>query len=139
MNTTYAAVADRTGIAIPAHLEAQAAIPIAATFWRQGDLYIRRHVPSGAPASPGIDLAGRGHSVVKGEADRNSHVLNGTGTFHPGPVVDRLADYGLLVVPEGGEVVLTHTGEHGSVAFHVGAWRIWSQVSHEAELRRATD
>lgn len=141
MNTviTHAEVAGRTGTVIPAHLEAQAEVPVATTFWRQGDLYIRKEthpIPAGATAH---NLGGRGHKVVSGEADRNSHILNGDGTFHVCQPVSRTVDYGLLVVPDGGLSVLTHTAEHGSVAFGGGMWRIWGQVSYESELRRAAD
>jgi hypothetical protein len=136
--TTYSDVALRTGTTIPHHLEAQATIPVATRFWRQGDLYIRR-TSAPTPAGTPIHLTGTGHKVVQGEADRNSHILNGDGTFHPGVVLNRLTDYGMLVVPDGGLAVLTHTAEHGSIAFGPGKWRIWGQLSHEAELRRAAD
>jgi hypothetical protein len=116
MKTTFAAVAERTGIAIPTHLEAQATVPHAKLFWRQGDLYIRRSAHKPPTNAPAHSLSGHGHSVVKGEADRNSHVLNGDGTFFECTPINRLTDYGLLVVPEGGEAILTHTAEHGSVA-----------------------
>lgn len=141
MTTTYADVAERTGIAIPAHLVAQAEVPLAPDGWMQGDVYVRPedHEPRGE----GIPLTGEGHKVVEGEADRNSHVLNGDGRFHPGVYRRRddglRLDYGLLVVPPGGRAVLTHTDEHGSVAFPEGTYRVWGQVSHEAELRRAAD
>lgn len=136
MNITHAEVAERTGIAIPDHLVAQAEVPIATNGWRQGDVFVRReaHDPPGASVS----LAGKGHKVVAGDADRNSHVLNGDGAFYPGRVASAL-DYGLLVVPDGGLAVLTHTGEHGSVAFGAGSWRVWGQASYEDELRRVAD
>ena len=137
MIITHQQVADRTGVTIPAHLEAQAEIPVAANGWRQGDVMVRRetHTPTG----PGIPLTGNGHKVVAGDADRNSHILNGDGRFHAGPVTNRTLDYGLLVVPDGGLAVLTHTGEHGSVALGAGTWRVWGQASYEQELRRALD
>jgi hypothetical protein len=139
MTITHAEVADRTGTTIPAHLEAQAAVPTITNGWRQGDVYIRRetHTPTGA----GIPLAGTGHKVIAGEADRNSHILNGDGHFHPGQYnrADRLRlDYGVLVVPTGGLAVLTHTGEHGSVAIPEGTWRVWGQLD-AATQRRAAD
>lgn len=137
MTITYQQVADRTDIAIPDHLEAQAAVPTAVNGWRQGDVLVRRedHTPTGR----GIPLSGKGHKVVEGDADRNSHVLNGDGTFHPGTYVNRTLDYGLLVVPADGLAVLTHTDEHGSVAFSEGTYRVWGQASYEEELRRAAD
>jgi hypothetical protein len=138
---THAEVADRTGLAIPAHLVAQAEVPTASNGWRQGDVMVRReeHVPQGT----GIPLTEAGHKVVAGDADRNSHILNGDGRFHPGTYRNRTLDYGLLVVPAGGTAVLTHSGEHGSVAFTGGdtgtTWRVWGQASYEQELRRTAD
>lgn len=133
---TYAEVADRTGTTIPDHLLAQAEVPVARNGWRQGDVMVRREAitPKGKP----ITLDGAGHKVVAGEADRNSHVLNGDGHFYPGAYKDEF-DYGVLVVPAGGLAVLTHTDEHGSIAFPEGTWRVWAQVSHEQELRKAAD
>ena len=140
MTITHAEVAARTGTTIPPHLIAQAEVPVTKRGWRQGDVYVIAIKPEQyePPAGDGISLTGAGHKVVAGDADRNSHILNGDGTFFPAPS-GSLADYGTLVVPEGGLAVLTHTGEHGSVAFGPGCWRVWGQVSHEAELRRAAD
>jgi hypothetical protein len=135
MTITNQLVADRTGTTIPAHLEAQAEVPVARNGWRQGDVFVRRETPNAKP----IRLTGAGHKVVAGDADRNSHILNGDGVFYPGTLVNSTLDYGLLIVPEGGTAVLTHTGEHGSVAFGEGCYRVWGQASYEEELRRAAD
>lgn len=139
---TYEVVADRTGTTIPAHLVAQAEVPVAKN-WRQGDVYVMEFVA--APKGEGIDISvGSGHKVVSGEADRNSHILNGDGMFYPGQYRSEF-DYGLLVVPEPTEMrpaplaVLTHTDEHGSVAFGQGTYRVFGQVSFENEIRRAAD
>lgn len=138
--TTHAEIADRTGTTIPPHLVAQAEVPLAPNGWRQGDVMVMPHVAT--PKGDGIPLTGRGHKVVQGEADRNSHILNGDGRFHPGRYRHDL-DYGLLVVPADGLAVLTHTAEHGSVGFPGGpagaTYRVWAQASHEDELRRAVD
>lgn len=143
---THQEVAKRTSTSIPPHLLAQAEVPVA-TNWRQGDVYVMRHVAP-IPDHGGIPLTGPGHKVVEGEADRNSHILNGDGTFYPVAVTGRLRtdfDYGLLVVPAATETnptplaVLTHTDEHGSVAFGPGTYRVFGQVSHETEMRRAAD
>jgi len=148
---TYAEVAERTGIAvpdnldIPAELIAQAEVPLAPNGWMQGDVNVRPEVHE--PQGDGIPLSGSGHKVVAGDAERNSHVLNGDGLFFPGVYKARrdtlVLDYGLLVVPAGGVAVLTHTGEHGSVAFPGGddgaSYRVWGQLSYEQELARAAD
>lgn len=136
MTITHGEVAARTGTLIPPHLVAQAEVPTATKGWRQGDVYVARG--GTVPVGEGIPITGAGHKVVAGDADRNSHILNGDGVFHPA-AANALADYGVLVVPNGGLAVLTHTGEHGSVAFPEGTWRVWGQLSYEAELRRAAD
>lgn len=138
MTTTYSTIAERTRTVIPDHLEAQAAPPIVSKGARQGDVYV---IATNAPTPDGtpIPLAGAGHKVIEGDADRNSHILNGDGTFTPGVVTDRIADYGLLEVPDAGVAFLTHTGEHGSIGFGPGRYRVFGQVSYETELRRAAD
>ena len=138
MTITHEIVAARTGTTIPAHLEAQAEVPVARNGWRQGDVFVRRELHA-TPTSKPVALTGAGHKVVAGDADRNSHILNGDGMFHPGVLVNSTLDYGLLIVPEGGLAVLTHTGEHGSVAFAEGTYRVWGQASYEDELKRCAD
>lgn len=147
MTTTYAQVAERTGTTIPPHLERQATIPVLdigseRPAARQGDVMVVPLAWTGgaAPASAvTIGLAGAGHKVVQGDADRNSHILNGDGTFTPCQPHSRVADYGILTVPDGGVCYLTHTDEHGSIGFGPGQWRVYGQVSYEAEMRRAAD
>ena len=127
---THQEVAERTGTEIPPHLIAQAEVPVA-TNWRQGDVYVMKH--AAGPKGTGIDIS-----------DRNSHILNGDGMFYPGQYRDRF-DFGLLLVPAATDenptplAVLTHTDEHGSVAFGPGSYRVFGQVSHEQELQRAVD
>ncbi len=140
MTITHGEVAARTGTTIPPHLVAQAEVPVAKQGWRQGDVYVIAIKPEEykPPTGKGSSLSGSGHKVVQGDADRNSHILNGNGMFYPAPA-GSLADYGTLVVPDDGLAVLTHTGEHGSVAFGPGPWKVKSQVSYEKELTRAAD
>lgn len=136
--TTYAAVAARTETNIPDHLVAQADVPVAVTGGRQGDVIVVPTELEPNPEHPSRILAGRGHKVVRGDADRNSHILNGDGWFYEGFYADRVLDYGLLVVPPDGEAILTHTGEHGSIAFGPGNYRVFGQLDHQAQ-RRAVD
>lgn len=142
MTITQFEAAERVGVSIPPHLEAQAEVPVAVNGWRQGDVLVMRH--TAGPVGDGVPLPGAGYKVVQGEADRNSHILNGDGVFYPGRYRSEF-DYGLLVVPQPSQecpaplAVLTHTDEHGSVGFGPGSWRVWAQVSFEAEIRRAAD
>lgn len=136
---TYQTIATRTNTTVPPHLQAQAEIPVIPTgkAARQGDVYI---LPTQlTPRGDGIPLTGQGHKVIEGEADRNSHILNGDGRFHPGKYADNLLDYGLLTVPDSGTCYLTHTAEHGSIGIPAGTYRILGQADYAAELRRAAD
>lgn len=101
-------------------------------------------------ASTGIDIStnklsslgdgsGVGYQVVEGEADRNSHILNGVGTFYAGSTVDTTLDYGIFVVPKGETAVITHTAEHGSIAINPGTYRFWGQAEEAENYRRVTD
>lgn len=142
--TTYQQVAERTATTVPPHLEAQMTVPVVEQpkAARQGDVMVVPHAapfPTGTMSGTAITLTGTGHKVVQGDADRNSHILNGEGTFTTCQPVSRVADYGILTVPTGGVAYLTHTDEHGSIGFGEGEWRVYGQVSHEQELRRAAD
>lgn len=139
MPITHQDIADRTGTTIPAHLEAQAEVPLIKNGCRQGDVLVRREAHAIPAGTTGISLAGAGHKVIAGEADRNSHILNGDGHFYPCAPVNRTLDYGLLIVPADGTAVLTHTAEHGSFRFGEGTYRVWGQASMEQEIRRAAD
>ena len=149
--TTYATIAERTNTTIPPHLEAQAAIPVVNTTdtkpaARQGDVIVAAtHLFDNVthPTGAGTSLTGAGHKVVEGDADRNSHILNGDGAFYPGVwrTGDNatVTDYGVLVVPDNGVTFLTHTEEHGSIGFGPGVWVVLGQLEHGETLRRAAD
>lgn len=136
--TTYQTLADRTHTAVPPHLDDQATPPIVTRGARQGDVYVTATKADVQRDARPIRIAA-GYKVVEGDADRNSHILIGDGTFAPGIVTDRLVDYGLLEVPDGGVAYLIHTSEHGAIGFAPGRYRVFGQRSYEAELRRAAD
>lgn len=135
MSITYSEAAKRTNTIVPPHLEAQAEIPDGSKGARQGDVIVipEVHEPKGKPAA----IAGAGVKVVEGDADRNSHILNGDGAFYAGSYRDQMRDYGLLVVPENGEAVLTHTSEHGSIKFLEGSYRVLGQLDYSTQQRVA--
>jgi hypothetical protein len=131
--TTYAEVASRTSTRIPDHLVAQAEIPDGSRGGgRQGDVIVVP-APRLTPRGAGRSIAGAGVKVVAGDADRNSHILSGDGRYHEGRYVDQVLDLGLLVVPPGGEAVLTHTAEHGSIAFTQGVYRVFGQLAYRGQ------
>ena len=140
---TSADVENLTGIAIPPHLDAQAAIPVLKRDVpnEQGDVLIWLR-PNGFPGlETGQPMDGEGGvKVVEGEADRNSHILNSTGpesTFARATPTSQF-DYGVLTVAEGETVLLTHTGEHYASQIPSGVWLLRGQKD-AATMRRVAD
>lgn len=135
--TTYEDIATRTRTAIPEHLIAQAEIPVLSRVI-QGDVMI---APTTQPA-PGTpaEVAPVGVNVVRGDVGRNRHILSpGLDSrilWAPGTVTDPDRDYGHLTVVEG-IAVLTHTGEHGSVAVPEGTYRVLGQLDPHTGARVA--
>lgn len=138
--TTLGDVAQRTGTEVPDHLVAQAEVPVASRVI-QGDVMV---IPfSGRVSRKGHrPLPPEGVNVVESDEERNRHVLSsdrGSGVVYvPGVVADRSRDLGLLIVPKGQIAVLTHTGEHGSVAVGEGTYRVLGQLDPRSR-RRNTD
>ena len=135
--TTYAVIAARTNTAIPDHLVAHATPPTLTPGnpGIQGDVMI---IPSDTtPPGVGQPITGEGVNVVQGDVGRNRHILNGDGSWHPGPTLDPDRDYGVLVVPGGGAAFLTHTGEHGSIGIPQGSWRLLGQLDPHTGARVA--
>ena len=122
----------------PQHIALEEHIPLAARFWAQGDVYMRREMglcPRQAEGIPAQSI-----KIVQGDADHNAHIFTCTGgLWYPGSYPHDVADYGVAVVPDGEYGYLLHTGEHGIIALTSGTWRFWGQVSYEKTLRRITD
>ena len=136
--TTYQQIADRTATAIPEHLLAQAEIPVCRSV-QQGDVWI---LPTTArPRGTAQPIPPAGVNVVQGDIGRNRHILSAdpdSGVmWTPGPVTDPDRDYGHLLVPAGRTAVLTHTGEHGSVAVPEGTYRVLGQLDPQTHRRVA--
>ena len=138
MTTTYATAFKTPGFTIPPHLEAQAEIPLVSRLVAQGDLYIARVEYDFHIEGKTYDIS-TSYQVVRGEAERNTHALIGSGSFTECNPIHSLLDYGVLRVGPGQEAILIHSGEHGAVRMTEGTYRIWGQLSYEAELRRTAD
>ena len=143
--TTYADALARHDIEIPAHLEAQAEIPVLSGPQVQGDVIITPATP-GKMAHDSIAVPVTGVQVVRGEATRNTHWLdNGNPdaapclwTAMPSTVGDRLT-LGVLDVPEGQTALLTHTDEHGSNAMGAGCYRVGRQQQQAEHIEMVRD
>jgi hypothetical protein len=137
MTSTYTDIATRTNTQIPDHLTTQATPPVLDTNETgiQGDVMI---TPTNQEANgPATQITGAGVNVVTGDIGRNRHILNGDGTWRPGPTIDRDRDYGTLTVPTNGIAYLTHSAEHGSIGIPAGCWRLLGQLDPHTGARVA--
>ncbi|WP_242882144.1 hypothetical protein [Actinomadura litoris] len=124
---TYATALNLIGVTVPAHLSADAEVPILTGPQAQGDLLL---LPADTPRSKAWQTVPvKRVGVVHGEATGNTHWL------HPGfdsPRVtwlratgqaDGLA-VGYLRVPDGQTALLIHTDEHGANGIGPGEYVI---------------
>ncbi len=135
---TYADVLSPHGVAIPAHLEAQAAIPVVTGRPQvQGDVLV---LPTQAGIKPGRPVPPDGIAVVRGESGGNTHLLVADGPVMWAPIVgdpDSL-DLGVVTVPEGATAYLLHP-EHGANAIGTGAYILRRQREQADVIRRVAD
>ena len=142
MTTTFSDVLSKHDVEIPAHLVADAEVPVISDRPQaQGDLMI---IPMAHGNVAGLEpVPAEGIAVVRGEGSGNTHWLdNGLSNTEPvmwkfdtspGPVL------GVLQVGEGGTATLTHTDEHGVNAIGPGQYVIRRQVEQADELRIVAD
>ena len=122
---TYATALARSGVSVPAHLDADAAVPVLTGMQAQGDLLIVpvRSMPRRLEWTVVPDA---GLQIVRGEATGNTHWLHrgfdSTGVrWASDPDGVRL---GYLDVPDGGSALLIHTDEHGANGIGPGHYAI---------------
>ncbi len=135
--TTYDDVLRAHGVTIPAHLEAQAAIPVLTGLQVQGDVAI---IPARPSAKKGTLVPPQGIAVVRGESGGNTHLLVAEGAVSWAPVVGNpdLLDLCVVTVPEGATAFLLHP-EHGANAMGAGNYTIRRQREQADELRMVAD
>lgn len=143
--TTYAEALDKVGVSVPAHLIADAEIPVETAPQAQGDVGI---FPAGdvLPAEflsivPFEPVPDEGVQVVFGEATGNSHWLN-RGFESPGVSfarVDRGLTSVVVSVPEGQTAQITHTDEHGAFSLGAGVYALNGKRELADQIRRVTD
>jgi hypothetical protein len=136
--TTFKTALDKIGVSVPAHLVADAEVPVLTGPQTQGDLIIvpiKEH-PADMKALP-ID----GHQVVVGESTGNTHWLH--AGFDSPDVQFARVDAGLTLVvvsvPVGQTAELIHTDEHGANAMGPGLYAINGKRELADEIRRVTD
>jgi hypothetical protein len=132
---TYADV--MRDIEIPAHLQADAEVPVISGFQRQGDVAV-------IPMRPGkvaglLPIPAEGIAVVRGESGGNTHLLVAEGPCFFAPNTQRTgADQGTLEVQEGGTAFLTHP-EHGAQGIGAGQYTIRRQLEQAEEIKLVQD
>lgn len=134
--TTYGAILGRHDVEIPAHLEAQAEVPVLTGMQRQGDLIV---LPTRPGADRGAPVPAAGVAVVRGEAGGNTHLLvaDGAVCWRPTQGGDRL-ELGSFTVPLGAVAWLLHP-EHGAQGFGAGCYRVRRQREQADEIRMVAD
>lgn len=136
--TTFGAMLEKHSITIPAHILADAEVPVLTGAQRQGDVGIfptDRLTLKGelAPVPVG------GVQVVRGEAGGHTHWLDGSGDVRYAAAPSGGLLLGELVVGDGSTAWLTHEDEHGSNAIGPGSYRLTGKREQADEIRRVTD
>lgn len=119
-------------VEIPAHLEAQAEVPVLGGPQRQGDILV---LPTRAGRERGERIPPEGVPVVRGEATGHTHLLVGDGWWRP---AGSGQDLGMLTVPAGGAAYLLHP-EHGAQGIAPGAYLVRRQREQADEIRLVAD
>jgi len=115
---TYRTALALVGATVPAHLVADAEVPVLTGPQAQGDLMIIPASAKQVPETGWQPVEPRGIPLVRGEAGGNTHWLH-RGFDSP----DRLT-LGYLRVPAGQSAQLIHTDEHGANGIGPGLYRI---------------
>ncbi len=116
------------------HLDKQAAIPVVSQLAAQGDLLIRRTTQGEAVTA----IPAAGFPVVRGESGGNTHAVYGTGFYDPLPASDSELLLGVLTVPAGERVLLSHP-EHGGFLIEPGTYEMRRQREQADEIRLIAD
>ena len=136
MTATIDSIMTKHRVDIPAHLEAQAEVPlISDKAQRQGDVMV---IPSRPGKIAGMKpVPAEGVPVVRGDGG-NTHLLVSEGPVSWAPVKTVGAIQGTVVVEEGGSAYLIHP-EHGATAFGPGQYTIRRQREQAEEIRLVAD
>lgn len=132
---TYGELLAKHSVEIPAHLVAQAEVPVLTGPQRQGDLMV---VPTASWGHLKFTAVGAGVQVVHGEATGNTHWLHGDQAVSWAQVaVGQVV--GVVDVPEGSVAHLVHTDEHGANGIGPGRYEIRRKREQADEIRNVAD
>lgn len=130
---TYEDIMTKHDVELPAHLVADAEIPVLTGAQRQGDVIVLP-MRSGKVANL-KPIPAEGIAVVRGEAGGNTHRLVGGGQWAPNTT--DLATQGTLVV--GDEPAYLIHEEHGAQGIGRGSYIVRRQVEQAEVLRVVAD
>lgn len=139
MTITLQTVVAQTSITLEAHIDDSLEIPVLEGLQAQGDLLVipvTSFDPNRAAADTWQPVTGKGIEVVRGEAERNPHVLIAdadTCEWMPGRM--RSGDLALGWFRNKTAAWLVHP-EHGANGFAAGTYEIRRQQEHAAEGTR---
>ena len=141
---TFATALDLIDTTVPAHLVADAEVPVLTGPQTQGDLMV---VPLPANTIVGDELGlvpSAGIQVVVGEATGNTHWLH-QGLGCTGVKWYRISNgddgvvIGYVLVPAGESALLLHTDEHGANGIGAGVYAIHGKREQADVIRRVAD
>jgi len=136
MTATIDSIMTKHRVEIPAHLEAQAEVPlISGKPQRQGDVMV---IPSRKGKVEGlVPVPPEGVAVVRGDGG-NTHLLVAEGPVFWAPAKGAGAIQGTVVVEDGGSAYLIHQ-EHGATGIGEGQATIRRQREQHDEIRLVAD
>lgn len=136
--TTYTDIMTAHDVAIPAHLIADAEVPVLAGLQPQGDVIVIPRRP-GKTANP-TPVPPEGVPVVRGESGGNTHLLVAIGpvTWSTTTTQRGGLTLGTVEVPEGATAFLLHP-EHGANAMAPGSYELRRQREQREAIELVAD
>lgn len=132
---TYADILTTHDVEVPAHLVAEAEVPLCHGASRQGDVIF---LPMRSGEVAGLTpIPAEGIAVVRGEAGGNTHLLVGGGQWAPNTSAD--AVQGTLVVGSDDDPAYLLHPEHGASAFGKGTYLARRQQEQAEVIRLVQD
>jgi hypothetical protein len=125
----------RYGVDFLDHLDQQADLPVISRLAAQGDLLVRRIDAVNEAVTP---IPATGFPVVRGENGGNTHAVYGAGFYDPAPARGGELLLGILTVPGGEQVLLSHP-EHGGFLIEPGTYEMRRQREQADEIRLVQD
>lgn len=132
---TLGTVEAQYNIAHLEHLDRDAAVPVVSRVAFQGDVALIR---TNSLTASTVAIPVSGYPVVRGENGGNTHALYGRGFFTPARASATSLALGVLTVPDGEQVLLSHP-EHGGLLIQPGTYEFRRQREQADELRLIAD